>query len=223
MLDLIASGAGRRDAPFVNEHDEQVLDSLAEAEEAARAVRVHRPKPPHDEYFMDTAMVIRKRADCLGRRVGAILVHDNRIIATGYNGVPEGMRNCSEGGCERCSNRGATFPSGTAYDVCICVHAEQNCLMSAARHGIAVRGSVVYTTMQPCFGCAKEMLQAKVDAVHYLHPWTPPDELDTQYDAILHAIPEGVHQVEMEDWDVAWAHPSSAPTVPADSGHPVLP
>lgn len=85
------------------------------------------------------------------------------------------MKNCLQGGCLRCQNPGGRFPSGTGYDLCICVHAEQNALLTAARFGIAVNGATIYSTMQPCFGCAKELLQAEVMRVVYLHPWSPTD------------------------------------------------
>jgi deoxycytidylate deaminase len=122
---------------------------------------------------MSIAMAVRGRASCLGSRVGAILVLDDRIVSTGYNGTPEDMKNCDEGGCDRCLNRDK-YGSGNAYDVCICVHAEQNVLLSAARFGIAVEGGIVYTTMRPCFGCTKELLQAKIRSVYYIHDWKHP-------------------------------------------------
>lgn len=131
--------------------------------------------PDSDTYYMGVAMAVRERANCTGNRIGAVAVLQNRIISTGYNGVPEGMRNCLEGGCLRCRNPKARFPSGTGYDLCICVHAEQNLILSAARFGIAVEGATVYSTMQPCFGCGKELLQAKVKRIVYLHRWTPSD------------------------------------------------
>jgi dCMP deaminase len=131
--------------------------------------------PENDEYFMRIAIAVREKANCTGNRVGAVLVKENRVVSTGYNGVPEGMLNCLEGGCLRCRNPGGRFPSGTGYDLCICVHAEQNALLSAARFGIPVQDATLYTTMQPCFGCAKELLQAHVKRIVYLHPWAPTD------------------------------------------------
>jgi len=139
--------------------------------------------PDTDTYYMGIAIAVREKANCRGNRVGAVLVLENRVIATGYNGVPEGMKNCLEGGCLRCRNPKGRFPSGTGYDLCICVHAEQNALLSAARFGISVQGATLYTTMQPCFGCAKELLQAHVKQIVYLHEWTPSDvdpEMDSQ-------------------------------------------
>ena len=82
-------------------------------------------RPTPEQYFMLLAVATRERAACLGRHVGAILVADQRIIATGYNGTPTGFRNCDEGGCHRCAHP-EDYPSGQGYDVCICVHAEQN-------------------------------------------------------------------------------------------------
>ena len=138
--------------------------------------------PDSDTYYMGIALAVRAKANCTGNRIGAVTVLHNRVISTGYNGVPEGMKNCLEGGCLRCRNPNGLFPSGTGDDLCICVHAEQNTLLSAARFGIAVEGSTIYTTMQPCFGCAKELRQAKVKRIVYLHPWTPSDA-DPQMDA----------------------------------------
>ena len=104
------------------------------------------PQLSFDEYYMGLAIAVRRRANCVGTRVGAILVKDNRVRATGYNGVPEHMTNCVEGGCERCANR-EKYGGGEAYDLCICVHAEQNALMVAARYVIAVNGAPIYTTV----------------------------------------------------------------------------
>jgi dCMP deaminase len=164
-------------------------------------------RPGAHEYFMGIAVAVRRRADCIGNRVGAIVVKDRRIVSTGYNGTPEGMPNCSQGGCNRCANR-ERYPRGTGYDLCICVHAEQNALLAAARFGIAVEGSTVYTTMRPCFGCTKEMLQAHVDAVYYLHDWSHPDpdpERQAEYDRLQARFPGGIHPLEMEDTEANWA------------------
>ncbi|MFW5845928.1 MAG: deoxycytidylate deaminase [Planctomycetota bacterium] len=148
-------------------------------------------RPDWDHYYMHIAEAVRARAECCGRKVGAILVKENRIIATGYNGVPAGMPNCTSGGCLRC-NQPDRFPPGHGYDLCICVHAEQNALLMAARFGIAVAGATCYSTLQPCFGCAKEMLQAGVQRVLYGQPWLPNDPDTTmqalkreQYERIL--------------------------------------
>ncbi|MGH7502201.1 MAG: deoxycytidylate deaminase [Longimicrobiales bacterium] len=163
------------------------------------------PRPNRSEYYMGIAMAVRKRANCLGSRVGSVLVREDRIISTGYNGTPQHMRNCDEGGCERCANRDK-FPPGLGYDVCICVHAEQNALLSAARFGIPVESAVLYTTLRPCFNCAKELVQARVHAVQYLHDWKHPDhELQHQYRLLEQKFSGGVAHIAMPDPDVAWA------------------
>jgi dCMP deaminase len=168
-------------------------------------------RPGHDEYFMRIAMAVRERADCKGQKVGAVIVKDDRIISTGYNGTPAKLSNCSEGGCVRCVNRGKKYATGTAYDLCICVHAEQNAVLSAARFGISVQGSTLYTTTQPCFGCLKELLQAGVSVVHFVHHWSSPrDEAQQQqYDKLMDHFEVGVFKMEIVDPRKDWAVPTS--------------
>jgi dCMP deaminase len=146
-------------------------------------------------YYMGIAEAVRKRANCWGSEVGAVLVRGDRVISTGYNGTPSGARNCREGGCLRCQERSRkkkdeSYESphdevfaGKALDICLCVHAEQNALLSAARHGIEVAGSSLYATHQPCFSCLKESLQAGVTQVIYLKEWfgAKDEELRQQY------------------------------------------
>ena len=164
-----------------------------------------RERPGWDEYYMRIAMAVRARANCQGNRVGAILVLDDRIISTGYNGTPANMVNCMDGGCDRCMNR-HKYESGKNYDLCICVHAEQNALLSAARFGIATEGAVLYSTMSPCFGCTKELLQAKIQMVYYLHAWVYPDpEMQNTYAKLQAEFPAGVLQVDTEDAEAVWA------------------
>lgn len=131
-------------------------------------------RPDKQVYFLLLAIAARTRADCLGRRVGAVITRDDRVLSTGYNGTPFGMPNCTEGGCRRCAQRDLdTSLRGGAYDVCICVHAEQNALLTAARFGQRTLGASITSTMQPCFGCLKELLQAGIEEVRFLHPWDP--------------------------------------------------
>lgn len=137
--------------------------------------------PIFDDYYMEIARVVRRRANCLGSHVGAILVKDNRIISTGYNGTPRGFKNCLDGGCERCANRSA-FGPGRGYDMCLCVHAEQNALLFA---GLAANGATLYTTMQPCFSCLKDLRQSGVVRIVYDTPWEPRCPNDPELDAAL--------------------------------------
>jgi len=169
---------------------------------------------------MNIAMAVRKKADCMGRRVGAVMVKENRIISTGYNGTPEGVENCTEGGCVRCKKGTA---AGTGYDVCICVHAEQNALITAARFGIAVEGAVVYSTLRPCFDCTKALLQAKISTIYYLDDWNPKgdEDLIAQYKLLQARFPERVQQVQMDDPDEDWANPrrTSQPEAAESNGN----
>jgi dCMP deaminase len=162
-------------------------------------------KPDWPEYFMSIAQAVRARADCTGNRVGALLEKDHFIIATGYNGTPSSAPNCSEGGCERCAHP-ERYPSGQGYDLCICVHAEANALLMAARVGIAVAGSTLYSTMRPCFGCSKELLQAGVRGVVYLHDWRHGDPTyQAAYEALQARFPDGVRAIALSDPDATWA------------------
>jgi dCMP deaminase len=184
----------------------------------SRELRPAYVRPDRMNYYMMIAMAVRRRANCIGNRVGALLVLNDRIIATGYNGTPQNMPNCDEGGCERCANR-EKYGSATGYDVCICVHAEQNALLSASRFGTPVEGASLYSTMRPCFGCAKELLQARVHAVYYLHDWQHPDQdLWKQYLLLQQRFPGGVHRVDVADPDAAWAL-SARRTAETDTGH----
>ncbi len=152
-------------------------------------------RPDKQLYFLLIALAARTRADCLGRRVGAVIVQDGRIISTGYNGTPFGMTNCSAGGCHRCASRDTKpYLRGGAYDVCLCVHAEQNALLTAARFGNRTLGGGVTSTTQPCFGCLKELLQAGITEIRYMHPWDPveayrDDALAAQYHALRDRFP----------------------------------
>jgi dCMP deaminase len=163
-----------------------------------------------DAYYMNIAIAVRKKANCRGRRVGAIIVKENRIISTGYNGTPEGVKNCLAGGCVRCRDR-KTYNASVGYDVCICVHAEQNALIAAARFGNSIAGAIVYSTLRPCFDCTKAMLQAKVDKIYYLHDWQHPMKaLQNQYKLIQKALPGGVKRVALEDPESLWANGKTA-------------
>lgn len=121
-----------------------------------------------NEYFSDLAQVVSLRANCKRRKVGSVLVRNNRIISTGYNGTASGFTNCLEGGCRRCSSN---VPSGQGYDECVCVHAEENAILECARIGVPCDGASIYTTLQPCFTCLKNLRQAGIEEVYYNEVW----------------------------------------------------
>lgn len=127
-------------------------------------------RPDWPEYFMNLAQVVATRGNCLLLQVGTVLVKDRRIIATGYNGTPMGLPNCTEDGCPRCAKKHKNLiKSGEEKGFCLCVHAEVNAILQSAYHGVSTRGSVLYATHSPCMLCAKEILNAGIIEVYYLH------------------------------------------------------
>lgn len=124
---------------------------------------MNKEKPTWDEYFMSLSEVVRSRADCLRRRVGAIIVKDLRIMATGYNGTPHNIPDCSEGGCVRCKKRhSGELESGQDEESCVCIHAEQNVIIQAAYLGLSTKGSTLFSTTNPCSSCAKMLINAGI-------------------------------------------------------------
>ena len=131
-----------------------------------------RVRPSWDQYFMKIADAVATRSNCCRRQVAAVLVRDGRIIATGYNGTPRGVRNCDDGGCPRCNS---DTPSGSGLTECLCSHAEENAIVQSAYHGIAVKGAVLYTTFSPCLQCAKMIINAGIVEVVYHQRYTIDD------------------------------------------------
>lgn len=113
---------------------------------------------------MDIAHVVARRSNCSRRHVAALIVKDRRIISTGYNGTPRGIRNCFDGGCPRCNS---SAESGQQLGDCICAHAEENAIVQAAYHGISVREGTLYCTISPCLMCAKMIINARLVEVVY--------------------------------------------------------
>ena len=119
-------------------------------------------RPTWDEYFMEMAELARQRSTCLRRGVGAVIVKDNRVIATGYNGVPKGIRHCEETGCLR---QQLNVPSGKMHELCRGLHAEQNAIIQAAVLGQSVDGGSIYITHQPCAICSKMIINAGISRI----------------------------------------------------------
>lgn len=128
-------------------------------------------RPSWDEYFMQVARVVAGRSTCLRRQVGAVIVRDKRILATGYNGAPTGLPHCLDIGCLR-DQVGAL--SGERQEICRASHAEQNALVQAARYGIAVEGGTLYCTTFPCSICAKMLVNAGIRRVVYEEDYRDP-------------------------------------------------
>jgi dCMP deaminase len=116
-------------------------------------------RPSWEDYFLQAADLVASRSTCLRRQVGAVLVRDERIIATGYNGAPRSIAHCLEIGCLR---EKMGIPSGQRYELCRGVHAEQNAIINAAYYGVSTKGAVLYCTNQPCLICARMIINAGI-------------------------------------------------------------
>ncbi len=121
-----------------------------------------RKRPSWDEYFLNIAKVVASRSNCMKRKVAAVIVKDKRIISTGYNGTPRGVRNCDEGGCPRCNS---FAESGARLDECLCSHGEENAIVQASYHGISIREATLYCTLSPCLICTKMIINAGIKEV----------------------------------------------------------
>ena len=121
-------------------------------------------RPDWDEYFMAIAELVSKRSTCLRRKVGAVIVKDKRILATGYNGAPSGITHCIETGCLR---EKLKIPSGERHELCRGLHAEQNAIIQAAYHGVEIKDSVIYCTNLPCIICTKMLINAGIKKIYY--------------------------------------------------------
>ena len=132
-------------------------------------------RPGWDEYFMKIARQVAERSTCERRHVGAVLVQEKRILATGYNGAPKGLKHCLEVGCLREKNN---TPSGERHELCRGMHAEMNALIQAALYGVSTQDSVMYSTTYPCSLCAKMLINAGVTRV--VAGGAYPDELSKE-------------------------------------------
>lgn len=121
-------------------------------------------RPSWDTYFMEITFLVAKRSTCLRRSVGAVLVKDRRMLATGYNGAPSQVRHCAETGCLR---KQLDVPSGERHELCRGIHAEQNAIIQAAYHGVSIKGATLFCTNLPCAICAKMIINAGIKKIVY--------------------------------------------------------
>ena len=132
-------------------------------------------RPTWDEYFMDITRLVARRSTCMRRQVGAVMVKDKNILATGYNGTPTGITHCDVTGCLR---EQLKVTSGERHELCRGLHAEQNAIIQAARHGVNIENSVLYCTNSPCIICTKMLINAGIRKVIYLEGYA--DELSKE-------------------------------------------
>ncbi len=126
---------------------------------------VESQRPSWESYFMGIACLVAKRSTCLRRLVGAVVVKDKRILTTGYNGAPSGIRHCLEVGCLREQMK---IASGERHELCRGIHAEQNAIIQAAYHGVSIKGATLFCTTLPCSICAKMIINAGIKKIYYL-------------------------------------------------------
>jgi dCMP deaminase len=128
-------------------------------------------RPSWETYFMDIAMLVAKRATCIRRSVGAVIVKDKRILSTGYNGVPTGLEHCIDTGCLR---EKMNIASGERHELCRGIHAEQNAIIQAAFHGVSIKGASLFCTNLPCSICAKMVINAGLQTIYCLSGYADP-------------------------------------------------
>lgn len=143
-------------------------------------------RPSWDSYFMQIAQLVASRSTCLRRQVGAVIVKDKQILSTGYNGSPSGLKHCGEVGCLR---EILNTQPGERTEICRAVHAEQNALLQAAKHGVAIEGADMYTSVQPCVLCTKMIINAGIKRVIYASPYPDPMALDMVEESGLELLP----------------------------------
>ena len=154
-------------------------------------------RPSVDEYFMELAHHLARRSTCFRRSVGAVIVKDKHLLATGYNGVPRGLTHCIHTGCIRMGNPNLELfevrsveeirsffskyhevPSGQFHELCTGVHAEENAIIQSAYFGVSIRDSEVFTTTFPCVNCARIMINARIRRVVYDADYVDPISKD---------------------------------------------
>lgn len=132
-------------------------------------------RPSWDRYFMDIAVLVSSRTTCLRRRVGAVIVKDKRLLSTGYNGAPVGLRHCAEIGCLR---QKLGVRSGEKHELCRAIHAEQNAIIQAATFGVPLQGASIYITHFPCVLCSKMIINAGIKRIVYSQGY--PDQMSQE-------------------------------------------
>lgn len=132
----------------------------------------NKERPSWDEYFIEMTKLVSTRANCVSRKVGAVITVDNQIVSTGYNGAPKGLHHCIDsGGCLRKLNN---IESGTRQEICRAVHAEQNAIISAAIKGVSIKGGTLYVNTYPCSICTRMLINAEIKRIVYDSDYSDP-------------------------------------------------
>ncbi len=142
-------------------------------------------RPSWETYFMDITMLVAKRSTCSRRMVGAVIVKDKRLLATGYNGAPTGLRHCLDIGCLR---EELNVPSGEKHELCRGAHAEQNAIVQAALHGVSIKGATLFCTNLPCSICAKMIINSGIKKIYYHEGYADPMSTDMLNEAEIELL-----------------------------------
>lgn len=140
------------------------------------------------EYFMDITKLVARRSTCIRRAVGAVVVKDQRILATGYNGAPMGISHCDVTGCLR---EKLNVPSGQRHELCRGIHAEQNAIIQAALHGVSIKDAILFCTNQPCSICTKMIINAGISTIYYEEGYADELSLEMLQEANVEIIKTG--------------------------------
>lgn len=153
-------------------------------------------RPDWHTYFMEFAKLAETRSTCLRRQVGAVIVCDRMVMATGYNGAPKGVSHCTNVGCLRAD---MNIPSGQRHELCRGLHAEQNAIIQAAYHGVGIRGGTLYCTFRPCLICVKMIINAGISKIYFLADYDDPMTEAMASEACVEMIRFGGHASDKED------------------------
>lgn len=140
------------------------------------------------EYFMDITKLVARRSTCIRRAVGAVIVKNQRILATGYNGAPMGITHCDVTGCLRSK---LNVPSGQRHELCRGIHAEQNAIIQAALHGVSIKNAMLFCTNQPCSICTKMIINAGISTIYYEEGYADELSLEMLQEANVEIIKTG--------------------------------
>ena len=143
-------------------------------------------RPTWHEYFVSITKQVSTRSTCLRRKVGAIIVKDKRILTTGYNGAPMGVRNCLDIGT--CLREELGVPSGERHEICRGLHAEHNAILQASYHGVKIKDSAIYCTTQPCILCAKMIINCGIKKIYYFEDYPDPLAIELLGEAEIESI-----------------------------------
>ena len=167
-------------------------------------------EPGGHEIFMGMANSIARKSNCVRRAVGAIIARQGQVVSAGWNGVSEKYEDCREAGCPRCTNGGDT---GSGYETCICIHAEQSAVADAARRGVSTIDSILYVNLRPCLQCLAIARACGVRDVYYTEDWRYSEEIEKVYQTLsaqfhsfsrlteLHQPESGISSAVQGDWE----------------------